>query len=110
LPVPPPIHIETPSSTPPPGAPPPNTLPLGAVPQRPLPIAVGDPYAALGIRAGSFLLFPGVEFSAGHSSNVNGQAARAPQPISSRRRSCRSAPIGSGMRPSSASRGPTPTI
>jgi hypothetical protein len=70
LPVPPPIHIETPSSTPPPGAPPPNTLPLGAVPQRPLPIAVGDPYAALGIRAGSFVLFPGVEFSVGHSSNA----------------------------------------
>lgn len=70
LPVPPPIHIETPSSTPPPGQPSPNTLTLGTVPQRPLPIAVGDPYAALGIRAGSFLLYPGVEFSVGHSSNA----------------------------------------
>ena len=44
LPVPPPIHVETPSSTPPPGEPPPNTLPLGTVPQRLLPIAAGDGY------------------------------------------------------------------
>jgi hypothetical protein len=56
------------AETPPPGAPPLNTLPLGT-PQRPLPIAAGDPYAPLGMRAGSFLLYPAVELSAGSNSN-----------------------------------------
>lgn len=56
------------AETPPPGAPPLNTLPVGT-PQRPLPIAAGDPYAPLGMRAGSFLLYPAVELSAGYSSN-----------------------------------------
>lgn len=56
------------AETPPPGAPPLNTLPLGT-PQRPLPIAEGDPYAPLGMRAGSFLLYPAVELSAGYNSN-----------------------------------------
>lgn len=59
----------TPSAaTPPPGTPPLNTLPLG-VPQRPLPIAEGDPYAPLGLRAGSFLLYPAIELSTGYDSN-----------------------------------------
>lgn len=56
------------AETPPPGAPPLNTLPVGT-PQRPLPIAAGDPYAPLGLRAGSFLLYPAVELSAGYASN-----------------------------------------
>lgn len=68
-PIPPLLDFEPSASTPPPNTPPPNTLPLGAVPQRPLPIAGGDPYAPLGLRAGSFLLFPAVELSAGYSNN-----------------------------------------
>jgi len=56
------------ASTPPPGTPPLNTL-LPGLPQHPLPIAEGDPYAPLGIRAGSFLLYPAVELSAGYNSN-----------------------------------------
>jgi hypothetical protein len=70
VPIPRPIHVETPSSTPPPGEPPPNTLPLGTAPERLLPIAAGDPYAALGIRAGSFLLLPALELSAANTSNA----------------------------------------
>jgi len=61
------------ASTPPPGMPPPNTLPLGTVPHGTLPIAAGDPYEALGIKAGSFLILPAVELSAGY--NTNPQAA-----------------------------------
>jgi hypothetical protein len=56
------------AATPAPGTPPLNTL-LPGVPQRPLPIAAGDPYAPLGIRAGSFLLYPAVELSGGYNSN-----------------------------------------
>jgi hypothetical protein len=33
-----------------------------------------DPFAALGIRAGGFILFPSVEFSAGYSTNAEGVA------------------------------------
>jgi hypothetical protein len=44
---------------PPPNLQPPNTFALGQRPQRLLPIlAEPDPYAALGIRAGSFILLP----------------------------------------------------
>jgi hypothetical protein len=67
--VPPPLDVTSPGSTPPPGTPPPNSLPLGAVPHAPLPIAGGDPYEALGIRAGSFLILPAVELSGGYDSN-----------------------------------------
>ncbi len=56
------------AETPAPGTPPLNTLPIGT-PQRPLPIAQGDPYAPLGLRTGSFLLYPAVELSAGYNSN-----------------------------------------
>ena len=69
VPIPPPLDFEPSASTPPPGTPPLNTLPLGTPPQRPLPIAQGDPYAPLGMRAGSFLLYPAVELSAGYNSN-----------------------------------------
>src|SRR5207342_346588 len=44
------------------------------VPQRLLPIAAGDPYAALGIRAGSFLILPAVDLSAANSSNAQRNA------------------------------------
>ncbi len=56
------------AETPAPGTPPLNTL-LPGVPQRPLPIAEGDPYAPLGVHAGSFLLYPSVELSGGYNSN-----------------------------------------
>jgi hypothetical protein len=69
LPVPQLFDVVDAAATPPPGAPLLNTAPIGTVPQRPLPIAGGDPYAALGIRAGSFLLFPSIDLSAGHDAN-----------------------------------------
>ncbi len=54
----------------PPTLPLPNTFALGALPQRLLPIsAEKDPYAATGIRAGSFLLLPSVDLSGGYSTN-----------------------------------------
>ena len=69
LPVPPADLFQPSVSPPPPGAPPLNTLPLGTAPLRPLPIAAGDPYAALGLRVGSFLVYPAVELSAGYDTN-----------------------------------------
>jgi hypothetical protein len=53
----------------PPTLPQPNTFLPGTLPQRPLPIAGTDPYAALGIRAGSFLLLPSLDLTAGYSTN-----------------------------------------
>ncbi|MFZ0527519.1 MAG: outer membrane beta-barrel protein, partial [Xanthobacteraceae bacterium] len=73
LPIPPPEDFQGSASTPPPGTPPPNSLPLGTVPHGTLPIGAGDPYEALGIKAGSFLILPAVELSAGY--NTNPQAA-----------------------------------
>ncbi len=73
VPIPPPEDFQGSASTPPPGTPPPNSLPLGTVPHGTLPIAAGDPYQALGIEAGSFLILPAVELSAGY--NTNPQAA-----------------------------------
>ncbi len=67
--IPPPEDFQGSASTPPPGTPPPNSLPLGTVPHGTLPIAGGDPYEALGIKAGSFLILPAVELSAGYSTN-----------------------------------------
>ncbi len=67
-----------PVATPPPTAPPINTLPLGMQPQRTLPIAEGDPFAPVGVRAGSFLLFPSLDLAGAYSSNpehVPGAAA-----------------------------------
>ncbi len=69
LPIPPPEDFQGAASTPPPGTPPPNTLPLGTVPHGTLPIAAGDPYEALGIKAGSFLILPVIELSAGYNTN-----------------------------------------
>lgn len=69
LPIPPPVVVDAPASTPPVGTPQPNILPLGTPPPRPLPIAAGDPYEALGIKAGSFLILPALELSAGYDNN-----------------------------------------
>jgi hypothetical protein len=69
LPIPPPEDFAGSASTPPPGTPPPNTLPLGAVPRGTLPIAGGDPYEALGIKVGSFLILPALELSGAYSNN-----------------------------------------
>jgi hypothetical protein len=69
LPIPPPQFFQGSASTPPPGTPTPASLPLGAVPHPTLPIAAGDPYEALGIKAGSFLILPAVELSAGYNTN-----------------------------------------
>ncbi len=69
VPVPPPEYFDYWANTPPPTEPPPNTVPLGMLPPRPLPIAAGDPYAALGIRAGSFLLLPSLDVSGGYNTN-----------------------------------------
>jgi hypothetical protein len=66
---PPPLDVSSPASTPPPGTPLPGTLPLGAVPRQTLPFIGGDPYEALGIRAGSFLILPAVELSPGYDNN-----------------------------------------
>ena len=68
VPVPPSLESEDSASTPPIGTPQLNTLPLGT-PVRPLPIVGVDPYEALGIRAGSFLILPAVELSAGYNTN-----------------------------------------
>ena len=75
VPVPPPEYYNYIANTPsvgtlPPTLQPPNTFALGQRPQRLLPIlAETDPYAALGIRAGSFLLLPSLDLSAAYSTN-----------------------------------------
>jgi len=69
LPIPPAEYFQGSASTPPLGAPPPNTLPLGAVPHNTLPIGASDPYEPLGIKVGSFLILPAVEFSGGYNNN-----------------------------------------
>jgi hypothetical protein len=77
LPIPPPEYFDY-SATPPPTLPPPNTFPLGTLPQKPLPLAAPDPYAALGIRAGSFLLLPSIDLSGGYNSNPEHASSGAP--------------------------------
>lgn len=64
-----PAPAAVPPPTPPPTAPPPSTLPLGMQPLRPLPIAGGDPYAALGIRVGLFVLLPSFDAAAAYNTN-----------------------------------------
>ena len=66
--VPPPENFDY-TATPPPTLPQPNTFLPGTLPQRLLPIAATDPYAALGIRAGSFLLLPSIDLNGGYNSN-----------------------------------------
>lgn len=58
------------ASTPPPTLQQPNTYLPGVLPQRPLPLAATDPYAALGIRAGSFLLQPSLDLSTAYVTNA----------------------------------------
>ena len=73
LPVPPPEYYSLPTGMPPPTAPLPNTLVPGTQPQRLLPIAAAaetDPYAALGIRAGSFLVLPSLDLTGGYVTNA----------------------------------------
>jgi hypothetical protein len=61
---------KTPALAPaPPTALPPNVLPFNMVPQRPLPLAGGDPYAPLGLRAGSFILLPSLDLAGYYSTN-----------------------------------------
>jgi hypothetical protein len=67
--VPPPEYFDYSASPPAPTLPPPNTFPLGTLPQRSLPTGPTDPYAPLGIRAGSFLLLPSLDLSGGFNSN-----------------------------------------
>jgi len=70
LPLPPaPLDVSAPASAPPPGTPVPGTLALGAAPRPTLPFIGGDPYEALGVRAGSFLILPAVELSTGYDNN-----------------------------------------
>jgi hypothetical protein len=69
VPVPLPLDADASVSTPPPGTQPISTLPLGTRAQRLLPTGEPDPYAALGIRGGSFIFFPAVELSTAYSSN-----------------------------------------
>ena len=80
VPIPPAEQFQASASTPDIGLPPPNILPLGTLPQRPLPIAASDPYAALGIKAGSFLILPAVELSAGYSTNPEAVPGGPPAP------------------------------
>jgi len=58
------------ASTPPPTLPPPNTFLPGMLPAQTLPIAATDPYAAIGIRAGSFLLFPSIDLAGGYNTDA----------------------------------------
>lgn len=61
---------KTPALAPaPPTALPPNVLPYNMVPQRALPLAGGDPYAPLGLRAGSFILLPSLDLAGNYSTN-----------------------------------------
>lgn len=69
LPVPPIEYFDYSASTPAPTLPPLNSFPLGVLPQKQLPIGTSDPHAAVGIRAGSFLLLPSVDLSASYSTN-----------------------------------------
>jgi hypothetical protein len=86
LPVPPPEYYAYvaptyPAATPPPTLQPPNTFALGQLPQRPLPIlAEPDPYAALGIRTGSFLLLPSLDLSSAYSTNPERVPGGPPAP------------------------------
>lgn len=57
------------ASNPPPTLLPINTFPLGVLPQQQLPFAAGDPWAPLGIRAGSFLLLPSLDLSTAYSTS-----------------------------------------
>ena len=67
--VPPIQYFDYSAATPAPTLLPLNTFAPGTLPQRPLPFASNDPFAPVGIRAGSFLLLPSVDLSGGYSTN-----------------------------------------
>ena len=67
--VPPIQYFDYSATTPAPTLLPLNTFAPGTLPQRPLPFASNDPYAPVGIRAGSFVLLPSVDLSGGYSTN-----------------------------------------
>ena len=67
--VPPIQYFDYSATTPAPTLLPLNTFAPGTLPQRPLPFASNDPFAPVGIRAGSFLLLPSVDLSGGYSTN-----------------------------------------
>lgn len=78
--VPPPEYFDYVASTPLPTGPPLNTFGLGMLPQRPLPIGQDDPYAALGIRAGSFILLPSLDLSTGYNTDPERVAGGSASP------------------------------
>jgi hypothetical protein len=82
LPIPPPENFDYTASTPPPTLPPINTFPLGVLPQRLLPIAGGDPWAPLGVRAGSFLLLPSLDLSSGYNTSPQRSTGTPPSAFS----------------------------
>jgi hypothetical protein len=77
LPIPPPEYFDYSASTPPPTLPPLNTFALGTLPQKQLVLVPNDPYAALGIQAGSFLLLPSIDLSGGFNSNAEHASSSA---------------------------------
>lgn len=78
LPIPPPENFDYTASTPPPTLPPINTFPLGVLPQQLLPIAGGDPWAPLGVRAGPFLLLPSLDLSGGYNTSPQRSSGTPP--------------------------------
>ena len=67
--VPPVEYFDYSATTPAPTLPPLNAFPPGTLPQKPLPIGSNDPFAPVGIRAGSFLLLPSIDLSGVYSTN-----------------------------------------
>ena len=67
--VPPIQYFDYSATTPAPTLLPLNTFAPGTLPQRPLPFASNDPFAPVGVRAGSFVLLPSVDLSGGYSTN-----------------------------------------
>ena len=67
--VPPIQYFDYSATTPAPTLLPLNTFAPGTLPQRPLPFASNDPFAPVGIRAGSFVLLPSVDLSSSYSTN-----------------------------------------
>ena len=67
--VPPIQYFDYSAATPAPTLLPLNTFAPGTLPQRPLPFASNDPFAPVGVRAGSFVLLPSVDLSGGYSTN-----------------------------------------
>ena len=67
--VPPVEYFDYSATTAAPTLPPLNAFAPGMLPQKPLPFAGNDPFAPVGVRAGSFLLLPSVDLSGVYSTN-----------------------------------------